>query len=317
MANYNGVVTRANVPVPEDISKDVIKAAPAQSLALSLMKRATMSTKVSKQPVLSTLPQAYWVDGDTGLKQTTTAAWKNVVITAEEVAALVPIPNALIDDTDIPLWDEIKPLLIEAVGVTVDQAAVWGINKPASWTSAALVPGAIAAGNTVTAGAGNDPAADIAALGAVVAQDGYNVSAFASAPGYDWQLAGVRTANGTPLFVAGAAAGLPGQLYSRPLYDVRNGTFNAETATLLGAEWEKFVVAVRQDFTFDIFDQMVINDDEGKVIFNAAQQDSKVMRLVFRVGYAVANPASRIGGEEATRFPAGVLVPAVEEDPTP
>ena len=34
-----------------------------------------MSAKFKKQPVLSALPVAYFVNGDTGLKQTTEAAW--------------------------------------------------------------------------------------------------------------------------------------------------------------------------------------------------------------------------------------------------
>lgn len=249
MPNYNGVVLRENVPVPETTVKEVIQAAPAQSLALSLMKQATMSTKTSRQPVLSALPQAYWVNGDTGRKQTTTAAWKNVVLVAEELATLVPIPNALVDDTDIPLWDEIKPLLVEAVGVSLDLATVWGVDKPASWTSPSLVPGAIAAGNVVTAGSGADKAADIAKLGGVVAGDGYQVTAFASDAGYDWQLAGLRTANGTPLFVPSGAIGLPGSLYSRPLVDVRNGTFDSDVAELIAADFSKFIVSVRQDMT--------------------------------------------------------------------
>src|SRR5690606_40591140 len=63
---------------------------------------------------------------------------------------------------------------------------------------------------------------------------------------------------------------------------------------------------------FDLFDQMVISDDDGKVIFNAAQQDSKVMRVVFRVGFQVANPVTRVNTNGATRYPAGVVTPAEE-----
>ncbi|WP_404465229.1 phage major capsid protein [Micrococcus antarcticus] len=310
MPTYNAQVTRANVPVPEDVSRDIIAAAPASSLALSTFRHVPMSTKTSKQPVLSALPSAFWVNGDTGLKQTTEAAWSNVIMTAEEVAALVPIPDALVDDTDIPLWDSIKPYLVEAVGRTVDDAAVWGVNKPASWTSPALVPGAIAAGNTVAAGSGKDLGADIAALAGKVAADGYAVDTFAGGAGYDWKLAGLRTTSGNPLFIGPTDPNLPGTIYGRPLREVRNGTFNATAAELLAYESDKFVVGVRQDITFDLFDQMVISDDTGKVIFNAPQQDSKVLRVVFRVGYAVANPVSRTSGDAATRFPAGVLTPA-------
>lgn len=38
------------------------------------------------------------------------------------------------------------------------------------------------------------------------------------------------------------------------------------------------------------------------------QQDSKIMRVVMRAGFQVANPASALG--DATRYPAGVVLPA-------
>ena len=44
----------------------------------TLCRRATMSTKTKALPVLSALPVAYWVNGDTGLKQTSEAAWGGV-----------------------------------------------------------------------------------------------------------------------------------------------------------------------------------------------------------------------------------------------
>ena len=53
-----------------------------------------------------------------------------------------------------------------------------------------------------------------------------------------------------------------------------------------------------------------INDDAGKVIFNAPQQDSKVLRVVFRVGYALANPVTAVNQVVGTRSPFTVLTPA-------
>lgn len=310
MAGFNEQISRSNVPVPTEVVQEILAEAPAQSVALSQFKRARMSTKVQTQPVLSVLPEAFWVNGDTGLKQTTRAEWKNLSMTAEELAVLVPIPNALIDDSAIPLWEEIKPLLIEAVGKKVDLASIWGIEKPASWPTA-MVPGAIAAGNVVAQGTGADLAVDIATLAGLVADDGFDVNAFASGPGLNWELVSLRTETGTPIYGNPLALGQPGTLYGFPFTAARNGSWQKDVAKIVGFDNQKFIIGLRQDFTFDLFDQMVINDDTGKVIFNAAQQDSKVMRLVFRVGFQTANPLTRVNTDEATRYPAGVLTPAV------
>lgn len=315
MAGYDNVITRTDAGeglVPVTQSNQIIQEAPGQSVVLQRARNVRMSTKQMKQPVLTTLPEAYWVNGDTGLKETTKSSWDNVVMTAEELAALVVIPDALIDDANVPLWNEVRPLLVEAIGKKVDQAALFGTDKPASWPTA-IVPGAIAAGNTVADGTGVDFAADVASLGGLVAQDGFAINGFASAPGLNWRLVGLRDANGQPIYQPSLTEGTPSNLYGYGLNEVTNGAWDPAAATLLGADWSKFVVGIRQDITFKMLDQAVITDAAGKVIFNAPQQDSQIMRVVFRVGFQVANPLTRLNADAATRYPAGVITPAVAE----
>ena len=309
MPTYNERILRENVSVPVETVNEIIQELPQQSVALTRMRKVRMSSKTRKQPVLASLPVAYWVDGDTGLKQTTKATWDNVTMTAEELAALIPVPNAVIDDSDMPIWELVKPLLVEAIGNKVDHATLFGVDKPTTWPTA-LVPAAIAAGNTVVEGTGADFGVDVAALAGKVAADGFAVNGFASAPGLNWKLIGLRDTNGQPIYGNPMAAGQPGTLYGYPLQEVTNGAWNSAAAELIAADWTKFVVGVRQDITFDLYDQMVISDDAGKVIFNAPQQDSKVLRVVFRVGYQVANPLTRLNQTGASRYPAGVLTPA-------
>jgi len=312
MATYDSLISRDDLGgalIPQPVANEIIQEAPGQSVMLQRGRRVTLSSKTLKQPVLSTLPEAYWVNGDTGLKQTTESTWDQVVITAEEIAALVPIPDAVIDDANVPVWAQVKPLLVEAVGKLVDQAALFGTGKPASWPTA-VIPAAIAAGNTVAAGTGADLGVDVASLAGLVAKDGFAVNGFASAPGLQWELVGLRNANGTPIYTPSLSAGAPGGLYGFPLNEVTNGAWDPTAATLLSADWSKFVIGMRQDITFKMLDQAVITDDTGKVIFNAPQQDSQIMRVVMRVGFQVANPLTRVNGDAATRYPAGVLTPA-------
>lgn len=306
MANYTGQIARSDVPVSEQTVHEILQETPKSSVALTRMRRVPMSKKVRKQPMLSALPIAYWVNGDTGLKQTTTAAWKNIHITAEELAVLVPIPNTLVDDADIPLWPEVKPLVAEGIGLKIDQASLFGVDKPDSWPTA-VIPGAIAAGNVVTEGTGKDLGVDVASAGRAIAKDGFSVNGFASEPGLNWELISLRDTNGQPIYHPAIAQGQPSTLYGYPLNEVNNGAWMDTIAKILAADWSKLAIGVRQDLTFDLFDQMVISDDAGKVVFNSAQQDSKVLRVVMRVGFAVANPSTRLNPSEGSRYPAGVV----------
>lgn len=299
--------------LPDQLSKEIIQTAPQESVVLSRARKVPMSSKTAKQPVLAALPDAYWVNGDTGLKETTKAAWDGVSMTAEELAVIVPIPDALIADSNIPLWDEIKPLLREAIGKKVDAATIFGDDKPASWP-AALIPGAIAAGNSVALGTGADIGVDLASLGEKLALDGFSMNGFISRPGLHWSLMGLRDASGHAIYTPSLTTGLndgpptPG-LLGYPLNEVTTGVWDPADAVMLGADWTKVVVGIRQDITFQMFSEGVISDASGKVILNLMQQDSKAMRLVFRVGFQVANPITRLNTNPATRYPAGVLTP--------
>ena len=313
MAGYANVLGRADltdVLVPDQVINEIIAENPAQGVIRNRARTIRMSAKKAKQPVLASLPDAYWVDGDTGLKQTTKNTWANTTITAEELAVIVPIPDALVDDANVPLWSQIQPLLIEALDRKIDGAALFGTDKPDSWPTA-VIPAAIAAGNTITRGTGADLGVDVASLGQKIAKQGFGINGFAAEPGLQWELVGLRNDNGTPIYTPSLAAGTPSGLYGYPLNEVLTGAWDPAVASILAADWSKFVVGVRQDVTFDIFSEGVISDNTGKVILNLMQQDTKALRVVFRVGFQVANPMTRVNPTEATRYPAGVIVPAV------
>jgi len=218
----------------------------------------------------------------------------------------VPIPDAVVDDANVPLWDQVRPLLAEAIGLKVDTAALFGVDKPDSWPDG-IVPAAIAAGNTVTEGTGADLGVDVASLGQKLAEQGYGITGFASKPGLQWQLVGLRSSTGTPIYTPSLSAGTPAGLYGYPLNEVLNGSWDADQATMLGADWSKFVVGIRQDITYDLFSEGVISDASGKVILNLMQQDTKALRVVFRVGFQVAKPITRVGGPSG--YPAGIIAP--------
>lgn len=313
MATYNAAVARTDLGnggiIPVQYATDIIKNSPKSSVLLTRGRRVTMTSRERTQPVLNLFPQAYWVNGDTGLKQTTKQQWGDLKMTAEELAVIVPVPDAVIADSSIDLWGEITPAISESIGKLVDQACIFGVGKPSTWPSD-IVSAATAADNVVEAGTGADLADDIAALGELMADEGYSVNGFASQPGLQWKLRRLRASDGTPIYQSQLNASGVAGLYGLALNEVGNGSWDASKATLIAADWTNFLVGIRQDITYKWLDQAVISDDDGKVILNLAQQDCTALRVVMRVGFQVANPINRIQEDASKRYTAAVLTPA-------
>ena len=156
--------------------------------------------------------------------------------------------------------------------------------------------------------------ADVAALAGMVSSQGYPVNGFLSAPGLNWELVGMRTEQGQPIYSPSMTVGQPSALYGLALNEVFTGGWESDKAKLVALDWTKQVVGIRQDITYDIFREGVITDATGKVILNLMQQDTKALRVVMRVGWTTATPTTRVS--KGKGYPAGVLTPPVEPKPT-
>ena len=313
MPTYNAMIARDATDdplVPTPVSAQIIQEMPTQSAILQRSRRVQLATKTQRQPVLDVLPVAYFVGGgDTGMKQTSSLDWKNVDLITEELACIVPIPEAYLDDAQVPIWDEVRPRLTEALGKLVDAACLFGVNRPATW-STDLYTAAVAAGNAVPESDGDgthDFGVAVSILGDQLAQDGYAVNGFASRPGLTWKLVGIRSLQGTPVYEPDMQQGQGGRLYGYPLSEVNNGAWDASRAQLIAGDWSKAIVGLRQDVTFKMFTEGVVSDDEGRVILNLMQQDAVAMRVVMRMAFATANPVTALNASSQTRYPFGVV----------
>lgn len=302
--------------ISEPLVDGIMQELPQQSTVLAMANRVQMPSKAQRMAVLDTLPQAYWVGSDAALKQTTTMAWKNVTLVAEELAVLVPIPDAYVSDTSIDLWSEIRPRITEAFAKAIDGACLFGVNKPSTW-SQAIVPAAIAAGN-VAYNNGTDVPLNVAKLAEVVSKDGYaNVNGWISRPGFIWRLIqGRSSGSGEPIYrpnLEAGPGGAAGSLYGYDLREVRNGSFDATQADLVIGDWTKSIIGMRQDMSFTMSDSATIVDGNGVVVMSAFQQDARILRAVMRLGFVTANPITALNGTGTTRYPFGCLVPGTAD----
>jgi HK97 family phage major capsid protein len=313
-AVYNSIIDRstdASPLIPEDVSKEIIQGVPQYSAIMSLARKApNMSRKQRRVPVLSTLPTAYFVDGDTGLKQTTEQAWVNKYFNAEELAVIIPIPEAVLEDVDYDIWGEIKPRIMEAMGIAFDQAVMFGTNAPSSWPTD-LLTAATAAGNVVTLGTGVDLYDDLLNENGVISlveADGFMCTGHIAAMPMRGRYRGLRDAQGQPLFKTSIQDSSRYELDGAPVYFPLNDSMDAAQALQFSGDFKQIVYAMRQDLTYKVLDQAVIQDGAGQIVYNLAQQDMVALRAVMRLAWQIPNPINRIN-TGATRYPIGVLKP--------
>ncbi|GEL19354.1 phage major capsid protein [Pseudonocardia asaccharolytica] len=314
---FDNVVSRtdAEALVPEEVSKVMLGKAVEDSAVLSLFRRVPVSRKQLRFPVLSALPVAYFVDGDTGLKQTTETAWANKFLNVEEIATIMPIPENVIEDMDANVWDDAEPYLREAFARCLDNAVFFGVNAPSSWPTN-LRAAAVAAGNVVTEGTASAAEGgymgDLDNLIATVEEDGHDVSGFAAAVSARRKFRAARNTQGDRLDPGRIGPDLRSLDGSPIIYPLRGlwpdgGAAGENTRIIAGDFAGQFVVGVRQDITMKILDQAVITDNTGAIIFNLPQQDMIAVRLKFRVGWQVANTINNDQPSEAQRYPAAVM----------
>ena len=309
------MISRQNAEaiIREQVVQQVFQDVPKQSTFMSLARKLpNMTSNQTRMRVLDVLPMAYWVNGDTGYKQTSEQAWDNVYMTAAELAVIVPIPEAVLSDAEFDIFGEVTPRVTEAIGQRVDSAAIFGINRPAEWQSD-IITRARQAGNNVNA----DPATDMYTLllgeGGVfsrVEQKGYNVSGVVSSLAMKAKLRSIRTDDGLPIFSTSMQGATQYSLDGNPMYFPTNGAFDNSVAQLIVGDFSQAVYSIRQDITVKILDQGIIQDPTTKeIVYNLAQQDMVALRVVFRMGWALPNPATRLDSDR-TGCPFAYLEPA-------
>lgn len=307
----SNIITRtdAEALIPTESSKEIIQKISQTSMTLQLMRKLpNMSSKQRKMPVLSAMPVAGFVDGDNGLKPVSSAAWKNKFITAEEIAVVIPIPEAVLDDSDYDIWAELKPSIIAAFNKTIDENILFKTDR-AAWPTP-IVPSAIAANHTVAKGTEIDIADDVNSLMATVEADGFDVNGFAGDISVKSSFRGLRDKNGGLLFQPSLTAGMPDTLYGQYITYDKLGAWDKTKALMIGGDWSQAVYSMRQDMTFKVLDQAVITDGDGKILYNLAQQDMVALRCVMRLGWQLPNPITNLNPDESTRYPFAVLTPA-------
>lgn len=300
--------TNAEVLIDPQISAEIFQQVVESSSALKVMKRLpNMTSNETKMKVLDSLPSAYWVDGDTGLKNTTDVAWRGKTITAEEIAVIVPLPEAVVNDASIDLMAQVRPLVQQEFARVIDNAMLSGIDVPKSWDGG-LVEVARNSGNIVKLSSStdyNDFFAKVNGEGGVLSKieaNGFMANGIVAGISVKSKLRGATNKDGNPLPNVSTM-----DIDGIPITYVKNGTWDENQALLLAGDFTKAVYAIRQDLTMKIFTEGSITDSNGKVIYNLMQNDMVALRFTMRLGWAYVNPVTVMNEDEISRFPFAIL----------
>lgn len=302
--------TGADALIPVQEANEIIQGVVTQSAVLSRgRKLANMTSRQYKIPVLDMLPIAYFVNGDTGQKQTTKQAWDKKMITAEEIAVIVPVPEAVLDDSEYDIWGEVRPRIVEAFGKKIDGAILFGTDKPSTWRDD-VVTTATKAGANVSLAEGDSLYEKIMGEDGVIAkveESGYFVSAHMADISMRAKLRGLRDSTGQPLFKSDMQTGTNYTLDGSSMNFPNNGAFDKSKALMISGDFSQLTYAIRQDITFKLFTEGVIQNTDGTIAYNLMQNDMIALRAVMRLGWEIPNPINSLKTDKTKRCPFAIL----------
>jgi len=278
------------------------------SAVLAKARRVNDMSSASKtKPVTDLLPVAYF-RAARGLVEGTEQRWRDVTMTAEEVDVFVAIDINDLDDANIPVWDSVRPNIVQAAGALIDAAVLYGTGIPASWATAISATGIVGhatnAGNTTSLASCADLYDAIEGDNNYLAKteaDGFINTGHIGHTAVRGMIRGCRASDGQRIFPGGDVDGV------QITYPLHGGI--AATPYLIGGQWSELIWAVRRDIEFGVFNQGIIQDAAGNIVYNLMQQRMVALMCTFRLGVALPNPVNRMQPTAAARSPFTVLQP--------
>ena len=296
-------ITRNDVDalIETQVASEIFEGVTTQSKALSMFKRLpNMTSDKTKLRVLDSLPVAYFVDetNNNGRKNITKMAWDKKYINAAELAVIVPIKENVLNDASIDIWAEVRPRVVEAFARKIDNAIFNGVDKPADWREG-LIPSIVTAGKEVEET--GKLYADINNVMTEVEESGYNVTGLVGGVGLKGKFRMMTDETGQPLNTT--------EIGSLTRNYLDNGAWDKSKSTLIAGDFSQAVYAIRQDITYKVLTEAIIQDpSSGDILYNLAQDDMVALRVVMRLGWEIPNPVNALDETEA-RFPFASLKP--------
>lgn len=266
--------------VPVEQATEIMKDVARGSSILRLSKVSEMKSDTKKVPVMVEGPGAYWVGEGERIK-TSKAGWIYPELKAKKLAVIIPVTKEKLNDTTIAVFEELKEPMSEAFFKAIDAAGFFGINSPFAKNIMNCVE---TSGNKIEIGTNATLDLDVSDAMALVEEDGYDVNGFAAKIGIKNSLRKLRDSNGNQLFVDGVNGR---EFYSQPIEFSRNGAWDKTKAEIIGADWDKSLVGIREGIEYEILKEATLEGTkwtDGKPL-SLAEQDMIAIKATMRLAY--------------------------------
>jgi len=281
LGDFSGVI-------PPAMSTTIIQEVLQSSAAMRLCSRLPMGTGVTQMPIPKTLPTASWVTSATGRKPYTNVGLQTATVTAEEVAAVIAIPDKMVEDSSINLWNYCRPLLSQAIAVALDGAVIFGLNAPASFPIGGIMAEA------VPVNAGLDAIDTINKTMAQVEAQALNPTGHASDLTNRALIRGLRATTNELIFGTTQIDNyqVP-SIYGLPAsYIPFQNKQGANPADFVTGDWGYAILGVRSDIRYLVDPSAVIADSAGVVQVSGFQDNVTPMKVWARFGFALLRPVT-------------------------
>ena len=311
--------------LPDEVSETILTGVAEQSLVQVYAEARPMRAKnVNITEAEVSGANVFWV-GEGQRKSTDAPTMQQLswTMTAAELAVIIPLDESVQDDASVDLFGLYAPKIETAIARKLDAAALFGTDSPTEWgTGTSIVEQTDTVGSTFTEGSTptDDKLLDlIAGTGAdtpdgalqAVEDDGYDPTAAVAYVRFRARLRGLKDADNRYIFGGPTEAGVPATLFGVPVSFAKSNVWDSDAAHLVVGDWSQAYVGTRQGITYKVFDQGVITDGAGNVVYSLMESDMIALRVTARYGFKViaddtANGATLASGSD---YPFAVVRP--------
>ena len=280
----SGISTnRTNITLPTDISAEIMQKAQEESAVMSLARRITLPGRGLTIPVITSDPEAAWVD-ETAAKPVSNPGLNTKIMQAYKLAVIVPFSDEFRRDLS-SLYDALVARLPRALAAKFDATVFHGTAPGSNFDTFASVTA------QSISGSGNSVYKALVAAEAGIAAAGGILNGFAMSPQGKGEMLASVDDNKRPLFINSVADGAIPRLigapvsYSRAVY--KNGTSSPAVADVLGfaGDWTQAMYGTVEGIKIDMSDQASLPIGASNAMISLWQNNMFAVRAEIEVGF--------------------------------